>query len=151
MLASQIVLDGLFVTPAVTAIAEALSSVHAEGTLAVVGNAKLAAALAAKHTVLPIGLSPRAAKRLTNALADLSSIEDKSLAAVIGVDIAVDDGWELTLRDWTRVVKDGGAIVFVDRGHAPEASRRALCSGLTELEQRHAGRAVITSGLVTHP
>ena len=62
----------------------------------------------------------------------------------------MDDGWELTLRDWTRVVKDGGAIVFVDRGHAPEASRRALCGGLTELEQRHAGRVVITSGLVTH-
>jgi hypothetical protein len=41
-------------------------------------------------------------------------------------------------------------IAFVDRGHAPEASRRALCAGLSELEQRHAGRNVITSGLVTH-
>lgn len=144
-------LDGLFVTPAVTAIAEALTSAHIEGRLAVIGNAKLAAALGgAKHDVLPIGLSPRAAKRLTNALADLSSIEDRSLAAVIGVDVAVDDGWELTLRDWTRVVRDGGAIVMVDRGHASEASRRALCGGLTELEQRHAGRVVITSGLVTH-
>ena len=54
----QIVLDGLFVTPAVTAIAEALTSAHVEGKLAVVGNAKLAAALAAKHDVVPIGLSP---------------------------------------------------------------------------------------------
>ena len=143
-------LDGLFVTPAVTAIAEALTSAHIDGKLAVIGNAKLAAALGGKHDVLPIGLSPRAAKRLTNALADLSSIEDRSLAGVIGVDVAVDDGWELTLRDWTRVVRDGGAIVMVDRGHAPEASRRALCGGLTELEQRHAGRVVITSGLVTH-
>lgn len=151
MLACNSVLEGLFVTPAVTAIAEALTSAHVDGKLAVVGNAKLASALAAKHDILPIGLSPRAAKRLTNALADLSSIEDRSLAGVIGVDVAVDDGWELVLRDWTRVVKDGGAIVFVDRGHAPEASRRALCSGLTELEQRHAGRVVITSGLVTHP
>src|SRR5512135_1716022 len=68
----QIVLDGLFVTPAVTAIAEALTSAHIEGKLAVIGNAKLAAALGSKHDVLPIGLSPRAAKRLTNALADLS-------------------------------------------------------------------------------
>jgi hypothetical protein len=49
-----------------------------------------------------------------------------------------------------RVVRDGGAIVFVDRGHAQEASRRALCAGLSELEQRRAGRSVITSGLVTH-
>jgi hypothetical protein len=41
-------------------------------------------------------------------------------------------------------------LIFVDRGHAPEASRRALCAGLTEIQQRHAGRVVITSGLVTH-
>lgn len=144
-------LDGLFVTPAVTAIAEALASAASDGKLAVIANAKLATALAeAKRDVLPIGMSSRAAKKLTNALADLSSIEDRSLAAVIGVDVAVDDGWEITLREWTRVVRDGGAIVFVDRGHAPEASRRALCAGLSEIEQRHAGRTVITSGLVTH-
>jgi len=47
-------------------------------------------------------------------------------------------------------VRDGGAIVLVDRGRAPDASRRALCGGLTELEQRRAGRVVVTSGLVTH-
>ncbi len=144
-------LDGLFVTPAGTAIGEALSSTSADGKLAVVGNAKLAQALTeAKREVLPIAMSARAAKKLTNALADLSSIEDKSLAAVIGVDIASDDGWEITLKEWTRVVRDGGTIVFVDRGHAPEASRRALCAGLSEIEQRHAGRVVVTSGLVTH-
>jgi hypothetical protein len=145
------VLSALFVTPAVTAIGEALTSARAEGKLAVIGNAKLATALTeAKHEVLPIGISARASKKLTNALADLSSIEDKSLAAVIGVDVATDDGWEITLREWTRVVRDGGAIVFVDRGHAPEASRRALCGGLSEVEQRHAGRVIVTSGLVTH-
>ncbi len=144
-------LDGLFVTPAVTAIGEALASTRSDGKLAVIGNAKLATALRdAKRDVLPIGLSARAAKKLTNALADLSSIDDRSLGAVIGVDIAVDDGWEITLREWTRVVRDGGVIVFVDRGHAPEASRRALCAGLSELEQRHAGRVVVTSGVVTH-
>ncbi|HTL36760.1 MAG TPA: hypothetical protein VL326_26680 [Kofleriaceae bacterium] len=144
-------LDGLFVTPAVTAIAEALSSANVDGKLAVVGNAKLASALAeGKRDVLPIAMSARATKKLTNALADLSSIEDGSLSAVIGVDIATDDGWELTLKEWRRVVRDGGAIVFVDRGHAPEASRRALCSGLTEIAQRHVGRTIVTSGLVTH-
>jgi hypothetical protein len=145
------VLDGLFVTPAVTAISEALASARAEGKLAVIGNAKLAAALAeGALDVVPIGLSARAAKKLTNALADLSSIEDRSLAAVIGVDVAVDDGWEITLREWSRVVRDGGVIVSVDRGHAPEAGRRALCCGLSEIEQRHAGRVVVTSGLVSH-
>ena len=145
-------LDGLFVTPAVTAIVEALSSAHADaGTLAVIGNAKLATALAAtKREVMPIAMSVRAAKKLTNALADLSSIDDNSLAGVVGVDVATDEGWEVTLREWMRVTRDGGAIVFVDRGHAPEASRRALCAGLTEIEQRQVGRTVITSGLVTH-
>ena len=141
-------LDGLFVTPAATAIGEALADV--QGKLAVIGNAKLATALRAKHEVLPIGLSPRAAKRLTNALADLTSIADQNLAAVVGMDVAVDDGWELTMRDWTRVVRDGGVIVFVDRGRAAEASRRALCGGLTEIQQRHVGRAIVTSGIVTH-
>ena len=144
-------LDGLFVTPAVTAIVEALSSANAEGKLAVVGNAKLATALAeTKREVLPIAMSARAAKKLTNAIADLSAVEDRSLSAVVGVDVATDDGWELTLQEWRRVVRDGGAIVLVDRGHASEASRRALCSGLTEIAQRHVGRTIVTSGLVTH-
>ena len=69
---------------------------------------------------------------------------------MIGIDVATDEEWPLVLRAWTRVVRDGGAIVFVDRGHAPEASRRALCSGLTELEQRRSGRIIVTSGLVSH-
>ena len=41
-------------------------------------------------------------------------------------------------------------LVFVDRSKAPEASRRALCAGLSEIEQRHAGRAIVTSGVVSH-
>ena len=137
----------LFVAPAVSAIHEAIGS--SEGKLAVVGNAKLATALADRREVVPVGLSPRAAKKLTNALADLSTIEDRSLAAVVGVDVTTIADWEQALRDWVRVVRDGGTIVFVDRGRAPEASRRALCSGLSELEQRHVGRTIITSGLVT--
>jgi hypothetical protein len=145
-------LDSLFVTPAITAIEEALQSARADGPLAVVGNAKLATALAKRPgadgeptRVVAIGLSPRAAKKHPGALENLASITSGELGAVIGVD-ATDD----TLRDWTRVVRDGGAIVLVDRGRAPEASRRALCAGLTEIEQRRVGRLVITSGLVTH-
>lgn len=143
-------LDGLFVTPAVTAISEALASAGAEGPLVVVGNAKLAAALKAKHEVVAVGLSGRAAKKANAPLADTSTLEAGSVAAVIGVDVASDDAWEATLRAFSRVVRDGGAIVLVDRGHAVEASRRALCAGLSEIEQRHAGRVVVTSGLVSH-
>jgi hypothetical protein len=145
------VLDGLFVTPAVTAIAEALTSAGAtEGPIVVVGNAKLATALAAKREVIAVGMSARAAKKLANVHADTSTLDVGSCAAVIGVDVTEDAQWSATLGAWSRVVRDGGAIVLVDKGHAPEASRRALCAGLTELEQRHAGRAVITSGLVSH-
>jgi hypothetical protein len=143
-------LDGLFVGPAVAAVGEVLQSAHAEGTIAIVGHAKLASALAKKQTVIAVGLTERAAKKFPGALGDFSSIEACSLAAVVGVDVAVDEAWEAELREWTRVVRDGGAIILVDRGHAPEASRRALCSGLSELEQRRSGRLVITSGLVSH-
>jgi hypothetical protein len=143
-------LDGLFVTPAVTAITEALASAHADGAVVVIGNAKLASALGAQREVIAIGVSARAAKKLPSTLADTTSLEAGSLAAVIGVDVTEDEQWDATLREWTRVVRDGGAIVMVDKGHAPEASRRALCAGLTEIEQRHAGRTIVTSGLVTH-
>jgi hypothetical protein len=144
------VLAGLFVTPAVTAITAALASSAADGPVAVIGNARLATALAASREVIPVGLSARAAKKLPQAIADLSSLEPASLAAVIGVELASDADWQTTMRGWTRVVRDGGAIVFVDRGHPHEASRRALCGGLSEIEQRHAGRAIVTSGLVSH-
>jgi hypothetical protein len=152
---------GLFVTPTVVAIGDALTSILRPGaaatastaapeSIAVVGNARLAAALGATRVVIPVGLSPRAARKLRGAARELSALEPASLAALVGVDLAVAAGWEDTLRDWSRAVRDGGAIVFVDRGHAHEASRRALCAGLTEIEQRRAGRAVITSGVVSH-
>jgi hypothetical protein len=145
------VLDGLFVTPSVTAITEALTSAEAtEGPIAVVGHAKLAAALAETREVIAVGVTLRAAKRLTNVHSDLSGLEPRSCAALVGVDVTDDAQWPATLLAWSRIVRDGGAIVLVDRGHAAEASRRALCAGLSELEQRHAGRVVITSGLVSH-
>ncbi len=144
-------LGALFVGPATLVVSEALQSARADGTVAVIGHAKLATALAKqKRDVFAIGVGERAAKKLPGALPDLSSVPDHSLAAVIAVEVSSDDAWQTSLRTWTRVVRDGGVIVFVDRGHAPEASRRALCSGLTELEQRRSGRIIVTSGLVSH-
>jgi hypothetical protein len=142
------VLDGLFVTPAVTAITEALASARADGAIAVIGNAKLAAALGAGREVIPVGLSARAAKRLRIANRDLTAIAPASLAAVVGTDLG--GSWEDTLRSWSRVIRNGGAIVIVDRGPLYETSRRALCAGISEIEQRRAGRSVITSGRITH-
>lgn len=138
-------LDGLFVAPAVAAITEVLGKI--EGDIAVVGDAKIAQALAANYSVIAVGISGRAAKKLPEtltALDNLSSVERMSLAAVIGADVT-----DETLGEWTRATRDEGTIIMIDK-HAAEASRRALCGGLTEIEQRHAGRAVVTSGLVTH-
>ena len=147
-------LGGLFVTPAVTAIREALASAQAVGRVAVIGHARLAAALAGARAgsvdVVPVGVSVRAAKKLAGCVADVDALEPGSLAAVIGIELGEDAQWETTLRAWSRVVRDGGAIVMVDRGKPADASRRALCGGLTELEQRHVGRTIVTSGLVTH-
>ena len=104
-------LDGLFVTPAVDAITEALASAKADGKLAVVGNAKLAIALGTSREVIPVGLPPRAAKKLPRAIADLATVEPASLAAVIGTGLATAGDWEATIRGWSRVVRDGGVIV----------------------------------------
>src|ERR1700761_7704695 len=97
-------LEGLFVTPALTAVTEALRSASADaGKLAVVGHAKLATALAGSdRDVVPVGLSARAAKKHPNAIDNLSNIDERSLAAVIGVDIATSDDWETRLREWSR-------------------------------------------------
>ncbi len=72
-----------------------------------------------------------------------------SLDAAVVMDVTVDDAWEATLRAWCRLVRDGGLVVLVDRGHAVDRDATRAVRGLTELEQRHAGRAVVTSGLVT--
>lgn len=141
-------LDGLFVTPTVTAISEALG--RADGPIAVVGNARIAAALGGKREVIAVGITERAAKKLGKTLPDLATVEPGTLAAVVGVELATAETGPETLREYARVVRDGGTVILVDRGHAPEASRRALCAGLAEIEQRHAGRTVVTSGLVTH-
>jgi len=124
-------LDSLFVTPTLSAITEAIRSARAQdGELAVVGRARLAMSLA---------------KKLSAARTDIAGVEERSLAGIVAVDAS-----EADVAAWTRVVRDGGVIVFVDKGDAHEASRRALCAGLTQLEQRHAGRTVVTSGVVTH-
>lgn len=141
------VLDGLFVAPAAAAVSEALASAHADGPVAVLGNARLATALATTHAVVPVGISARAAKKLTGAVTDLAALGDRQLVALVGTEVAD----ITTLQAWTQAIVDGGVLILVERGGKPtDASRRALCAGLTELEQRVVGRTVVTSGLVTH-
>lgn len=141
-------LDRLFAASAVTAIGELLKSLRATGKLAVVGDAKLAAAFRAQGDVVAIGLPPRSAAKLPGAIGDFSTLEPSSLSGVIAVDAT--DG---ALGDWAPYVRTGGAIIVVDRvsaKSAAQASRRALCAGLTAIEQRRLTRLVVTAGLVVH-
>lgn len=79
-------------------------------------------------------------------------VADGALAAVIGVGALAPEN-SVTLHqmisEWVRAVRDGGAVVLVDRAARTAATRHALCAGLTEIEQRATGRAVVTSGLVS--
>jgi len=141
---SAAMLDGLFITPAVTLIDEALAAAKASGAIAVVGSARLAKALADKREVIAVDLPPRAAKKHAGKVATLDELVPGSVVAVVGV-LATD----AKVTAWMRLVPDGGAIVTVDRNDAVEASRRVLCAGLRALEQRKSGRLVVTSGRAT--
>ena len=65
-----------------------------------------------------------------------------------GVGALTADAASPKLAEWMRVVRPGGGVVLVDRVARTQATRLALCAGLTELEQRAAARAVVTSGKV---
>jgi hypothetical protein len=75
-----------------------------------------------------------------------TGLEERGFAAVVAGGLARADDWQWRMNAWCRAVVPGGLIVMVDRGHATELSRRALCGGLTAVEQRTAGRMLVTSG-----
>jgi len=138
------------------------------GDVAVVGDVALGLALRKRATgdarpssssaaAFAIVAEPgaRAARKIEGVLQGTPvqlPLADGALAAVIGVGaLAPESSVALhqMIREWVRVVRDGGAVVLVDRVPRPLATRHALCAGLTEIEQRASGRAVVTSGLVS--
>ncbi len=151
--------DGLFLasTVAATSAALAAADLAAGARIAVIGDLRLARALAEqRHTVVAIAPDGRGLRRLlrkgklagVQAAVGALPFADRSLAAVVGVGAVEDDGAAPALAAWTRVVVAGGALILVDRVAATDASRAALCAGLTEIAQRPAGRGVVTSGVV---
>jgi hypothetical protein len=121
-------------------------------SIAVVDHVRLARALVERGwRVAVTEPTPRALRRAhglrVTCLADAPPFASARLAAVVG---AVGDrrDWAVVLAAWGRAVVPGGVIVVIDAGAATEASRRVLCAGLMELEQRVVGRTVITSGRV---
>jgi hypothetical protein len=97
----------------------------------------------------------RAAKKLEGVLTGSPAqlpLGDGELAAIVGVGALAGEpaaALRPLLEEWTRVVRDGGGVVLVDRAPRTTATRHALCAGLSEIEQRASGRAVVTSGLLT--
>jgi hypothetical protein len=145
--------DRWFLAGAAPAVEAALASIPPArtGTVAVVAHGRLAAALVRPdRTVALLDAEAAALKRPPAGVTLLDATPgERTLAALVAVGLGERADWEPTLTTWSRWVVDGGAVVMVDRGAAIELSRRALCGGLTALEQRVAGRWLVTSGLVS--
>jgi len=149
--------DGLFFARTLAAVDAALDSaaVPPEPPVAVIGDLRLGRALAERgRRVVILDRDRRRLRRLKRghlvcASPDALPIADRTLSALIGLGVGARDDWQAILGEWSRTVGDGGVLVLVDRTPAAEMTRRALCAGLAEIEQRSAGRVVVTSGLVT--
>jgi hypothetical protein len=142
-------LDGLFIASTVSAVRAALASATATaGKVVVVGDVKLGKALRAEGVpaVVVAAKPPRGVDDAITGAIDRVPLADREAAAVVGVGGV---GHPTALAEWCRIVRDRGAVVLVDRGAAEDATRAVLCAGLTEIEQRTAGRLTVTSGLVT--
>lgn len=132
-------LDGLWIATAAPAVDAALAALTASGAIAVVATPRLARALTSRGRAVTV----------VGAAEDATGwIDSTRYAAVIGVGAGDRDDWVEVLAAWSRATVDGGGLVLVDRAAAVELSRRALCAGLTALEQRVAGRWTVTSGRV---
>jgi hypothetical protein len=141
----------LFLTATVDALSRALANAPA-GPVVVVGSPRVARALAARgHTVIGLAPTPRALRRCRDSAAcraDAVPIRTGAAAALVGL-CEGEPPDAARLAEWSRVVRAGGTLALVSRAPRTELSRRALCAGLMELEQRVAGRTIITSGTVT--
>jgi hypothetical protein len=124
----------LFTGHAADQVREALDRAHVSGPVAVVENDRLARQLSE---------GGRAVVAVEHAEAALPAGE---YAALVAGGLARADDWQQRIATWCEAVVPGGLIVLVDRGQATELSRRALCGGLTAIEQRAAGRVLVTSG-----
>jgi hypothetical protein len=102
------------------------------GVVAVVGGAPLAKLLAKSRqviSVVPGGELPAG---------------DGGLAGIVGLRGAS----EARLAVWSQAVRDGGVLVLLERAPPEAMTKLALCAGLVDVEQRVAGRWIVTSGRV---
>lgn len=148
-------LDRFFVGPAIDAVAETLRAAPA-GPVAVIDQPRVARGLAERGVaVVVVDAQARALRKLHGATliqarGDALPVVDGAFGALVGWGAGARPDWADLLAEWSRALVDGGMLVMVDRAAPAELSRRALCGGLAELQQRPAGRRlVVTSGIVT--
>jgi SAM-dependent methyltransferase len=141
----------LFNGQAAQEVEAALATAGVDGPVAVLDNARLARHLAsAGRAVVCVGPASRGLKRAripaVAGLPEALPLAGAAFAALVAGGLAGNDSWQPLLDEWCRAVAPGGLVVIVDRGAAAELSRRALCGGLSAVEQRTAGRTVVTAG-----
>lgn len=152
---NRAVIDAIFIGSTTSAVTEALHAAGVRsGAVAVIGPPRLGRALGERgYEIVQVVDRPRprprgnAITRQIQALPASLPLVDGELAALVAGGADGDD-WQALLAEWSRVVRDRGVLVLVDRAPPAEMARRALCSGLTEIEQRRAGRKIVTSGCV---
>ncbi len=136
------------------AVGEALDAAGAAGLIAVLEASPLARMLADKgRSVLPLARSDRGLKRwegaAVRAARNALPLGDGALAALVATGGRTREGdWAALYDEWSRAVREGGLVIVVDSTPPEDQTRRALCAGLVELEQRPAGSLTVTSGRV---
>jgi hypothetical protein len=140
----------VFIAPVVTAIDQSLTDI--DGIVAVLNRPRIAKALAERgRPVIAIGRRGKELRKLSVpslVAGDAMPLATDSCGALVAGELAKTDDWQELAAEWSRVVRDRGIIVCVERGDPAELSRRILCAGLTAIEQRRAGRMLVTSGMV---
>ena len=143
----------LFVAQIAEVVASALRAAEIDGRVAVLDEPRLARAVRDRgRDVVVIGAKLRGLKRTGGiricGTGQALPLADESVGALVTVGLGELEAWEAQLSRFIDAVTDGGLIVCVDRAVPHEMSRRALCGGLAEIEQRQAGRTIVTSGRV---
>lgn len=131
-------------------VAAALDGARVSGPLLVLGPQPLARALAQRRgtTVWVTGSATGRLRQPTvRARRDALPFADGALGGLVSA--ARDE--PPSYDEWLRAVRDGGAVVLVAPLAAEELTRRVMCAGLTDVEQRRAGRLLVTSGRVWRP
>ena len=147
-------LSTLFISQTANAVHEALDAADiGDGLVTVLDQPRLGRALAERgHRILQIADRARSLKRIAGdrlcGVADALPLGDGLLSAVVATGLGQRSDWSEVLAEWSRVTRAGGSIILIDRSPATELTRRTLCSGLTEIEQRRLGRTIVTSGRV---